>query len=69
MQDNIIAVCEECGSEFLRSSSKMKGLCPECAAVLYGYEKCEHIFRNGRCVKCLWDGSSSGYIRSVSDKK
>ena len=28
--------CDECGSEFLKSSSKMMALCPECAHILYG---------------------------------
>ena len=31
MEDNIIGTCEECGSEFLKSKSKMDELCPECA--------------------------------------
>ncbi len=65
-EDPELAVCEECGSGFLRSASKMKALCPECAAVLYGYENCRHEFRNGRCSKCLWDGSRSDYIRSLT---
>lgn len=58
------AVCDECGSEFLKSSSKMKGLCPECASILYGYTACRHIFRDGKCIYCLWDGSRSGYIKT-----
>ena len=62
--DNGTSVCVECGSRFLKSASAMKELCPECASVLYGYKNCEHVFRDGVCIKCLWDGSRSGYIRS-----
>lgn len=57
------AVCEECGSEFLKSSSKMKALCPECSHRIYGYPNCSHVFENGRCIYCHWDGSRSGYIK------
>ena len=61
---NEIAVCDECGSRFRRTAFRMKGLCPECAFVLYGCEPCRHVFRNGVCTECLWDGSRSDYIRS-----
>ena len=37
MKKDEFAICDECGSEFLRASSKMMALCPECAHVLYGY--------------------------------
>lgn len=60
-----ISQCSECGSEYYSSSSQMKGLCPECAGILYGYPKCEHIFKNGRCTLCYWDGSKSEYIRKL----
>jgi len=59
------AYCDECGSIYLKSASKMKCLCPECSHILYGYENCKHEFINGRCSKCLWDGSSSKYIRET----
>lgn len=39
--------------------------CPECAHILYGYPKCEHIFKSGKCIYCLWDGSQSGYMKSL----
>lgn len=42
--------CDECGSEFYADLSKMKGLCLECANVLYGYPKCDHIIENERYV-------------------
>lgn len=58
-----IRICDECGSAFIASASKMMGLCPECASILYGYENCDHVFEDGVCVKCLWDGSRSDYIR------
>ncbi len=63
-----IGVCAECGSEFLRSKSKMKGLCPECAYRLYGYENCKHIFKDGRCTICLWDTSKSDYVKSLKNE-
>ena len=58
-----IKTCDECGSKFYASASKMQSLCPECASILYGYENCDHVFENGRCVKCFWDGSRSEYVR------
>lgn len=64
-----ITVCDECGSKFLKSSSEMKGLCSECANVLYGYPACRHIFWNGKCIYCLWDGSKSEYIRLYLKEK
>ncbi len=57
--------CSECGSEYYKASSKMMSLCPECASILYGYEKCEHVFKDGRCIKCYWDGSKSRYTESL----
>ena len=63
-----IAVCEECGSKYLASKSKMASLCPECAHVLYGYENCDHVFENGKCALCLWDGSVSEYIKSLKNE-
>lgn len=63
--DNEIVVCDECGSEYLASSSKMVSLCPECAHVLYGYENCDHEFKDGKCTLCLWDGSRSDYINKL----
>ena len=64
MNNNEVAICTECGSKFLKSTSKMKELCPECSSILYGYENCKHIFKNGKCIKCLWDGSRSDYIKN-----
>ena len=63
MAEKELAVCDECGSLFFKSSSQMMGLCPECAHVLYGYPNCPHHFQNGRCVNCYWDGSKSEYIK------
>ena len=63
-----VKVCDECGSEYLASSSKMLSLCPECAHVLYGYENCKHEFKDGKCTLCLWDGSKSEYIESLRKK-
>ena len=64
-----IAICDECGSEYLASKSKMVSLCPECAHVLYGYENCNHIFKDGKCTLCLWDGSRSDYIKTLKQDK
>ncbi|MBE6665704.1 MAG: hypothetical protein E7603_05740 [Ruminococcaceae bacterium] len=61
------AVCDECGSEYLASKSKMASLCPECAHVLYGYENCNHVFEDGKCTLCLWDGSVSEYIKGLKN--
>ena len=60
-----LGICDECGSEYIRNASKLKGLCPECAHILYGYDRCEHVFENGRCRMCGWDGSRSEYIRGT----
>lgn len=67
MENESINICCECGSEFLVTTSKMKELCPECAYIIYGYENCEHIFKNGKCVKCLWNGNRSDYVKSLTD--
>ena len=55
--------CDECGSLYYPSSSKMKSLCPECASILYGYPNCKHVFENGRCINCYWDGSQSEFVK------
>ncbi|MBQ9543143.1 hypothetical protein [Ruminococcus sp.] len=60
--DKDVNICAECGSVFLRAASQMPGLCPECSHRLYGYDDCDHVFENGRCTKCLWDGSISEFI-------
>lgn len=60
--NRIIKICVECESEYLACTSKMMQLCPECASILYGYDNCQHVFKNGKCTKCLWDGSRSDYI-------
>lgn len=46
----------------------MSNLCPECAYILYGYKNCEHEFKNGRCIKCFWNGKASDYIHKLKDK-
>ena len=63
MKKDEYAICDECGSEFLKSSSEMMTLCPECAHILYGFLNCSHVFKNGRCIHCRWDGSRSEYIK------
>lgn len=44
--------CDECGSPFYAPSSRMDGLCPECAHHLYGYPNCSHVFVNESCELC-----------------
>ena len=70
-ENDLVVVCDECGSEYLKSKSMMKALCPECSHILYGYENCNHKFKDGRCLFCFWDGSRSKFIKSLidSDKK
>lgn len=57
--------CDECGSDYLAAASQMASLCPECAHWLYGYPRCAHEVRQGRCSKCGWDGSVSAYLRGL----
>jgi len=57
-----IIICDECTSQYYKESSKMASLCPECSSKLYGLENCEHLFENGRCIKCYWNGKSSEYL-------
>ena len=68
MNNSEVAICTECGSKFLKSKSEMKEVCPECSSILYGCENCKHIFQNGKCIKCLWDGSRSDYIKLLLNK-
>ena len=63
--DKEINICEECGSEYYAASSLMKSLCPECANVLYGYPNCSHVFENGRCILCYWDGSRTKFTQKI----
>lgn len=65
MDENEIILCDECGSKYFKVSSKMKKLCLECAHILYGYPKCNHMFKKGRCIYCYWDGKQSGYIEGI----
>ena len=68
MKNKNIIICDECGSEYLKETAKMTSLCPECSHILYGYENCEHIFENGKCIKCLWNGQHSEYIKTLLEK-
>jgi predicted RNA-binding Zn-ribbon protein involved in translation (DUF1610 family) len=66
--DKTLNVCDECGSEYFATASKMASLCPECSHILYGYENCQHFFEDDRCVKCFWNGSVSVYTKDVKNK-
>ena len=61
----VILQCDECGSKFILAKSKMMSLCPECAHILFGYENCNHQFKDGKCELCHWDGSRSDYIKKL----
>lgn len=63
--ESICSVCDECGSKFIKAKSKMMSLCPECAHILFGYENCNHQFKDGKCELCHWDGSRSDYIKRL----
>jgi predicted RNA-binding Zn-ribbon protein involved in translation (DUF1610 family) len=65
MNERATKPCDECGSDYFADSSKMASLCPECAHWLYGYENCAHIFAEGRCTRCGWDGSPSNFVQSL----
>ncbi|GAA0875598.1 hypothetical protein GCM10009118_20070 [Wandonia haliotis] len=64
-----IKICDECESEYFADSSEMMKLCPECSHYLYGYENCNHVFSNGRCTKCYWNGVSSDYVNGLKSKR
>ena len=67
-QPDLTRTCDECGSAYIAPASRMMNLGPECAHILYGYPNCEHVFRGGKCVKCLWNGSRSEYLRELLDQ-
>ncbi len=62
-RDKSTRPCDECGSLYFTDSSTMAALCPECSNRLYGHPRCEHLFVDGRCTKCFWDGSISAYLK------
>lgn len=64
--EDAVSICDECGSEFIKLSSKMAALCPKCTHVLHGYQNCIHTFKNGRCIYCYWDGSQSEYKKYLN---
>jgi predicted RNA-binding Zn-ribbon protein involved in translation (DUF1610 family) len=61
--DTTEPTCDECGSRFVADRSATAGLCAECAHRLYGYPPCAHVFADGRCAHCGWDGSVSAFLR------
>ena len=60
--------CDECGSDYIATTSQMSQLCLECAHWLYGYPPCGHEFAGGRCLRCGWDGSVSAYLRKLQSQ-
>ena len=61
----LVLKCDECGSKFIKEKSEMISLCPKCAHILFGYENCNHKFKDGKCELCHWDGSRSNYIKKI----
>ncbi len=61
-------ICDECHAKFYINSSKMSNLCPNCSHYLYGYKNCNHLFKNGICVKCHWNGNLSVYLEKTLKK-
>lgn len=59
-----LKICIECESEYFADTSKMEELCPECSHILYDYENCNHIFKNGRCIYCYWNGNKSEFVKN-----
>jgi hypothetical protein len=68
MSTGHIRVCDECSSAFLVERSSMSALCSECAHWLYGHPTCQHVFKDGRCTHCHWDGSVSPYVRRLQSQ-
>jgi hypothetical protein len=60
-----ISKCQECQSQYFSKTSRMIDFCPDCAHYLYDLENCDHIFENGRCVKCYWNGKTSDFIEQL----
>jgi hypothetical protein len=61
--ESAVRKCDECESDYLAVTSYMCNLCPECSSLLYEYPNCEHVFVDGRCATCRWDGSRSEFLR------
>lgn len=58
-----IGLCDECGSQYYSHTSKMNNVCAECGHKLYGYENCDHKFKNNRCENCYWNGNKSNFLK------
>lgn len=63
-----VRICAECKSEYYSDTSEMMKLCPDCSHYLYGYPNCDHVFKNGRCTKCYWNGESTKFIIELKNK-
>lgn len=68
-EERIKKECDECASLYYSDTSKMMKLCPECSHQLYGYENCEHIFKDDRCIRCYWDGSVSEDLKNFENNE
>ncbi len=69
MEKRTINICDECNSKYYKDTSIMNNLCPNCSFYLYGYKNCNHKFKNGKCIKCLWNGNTSLYIEKIINQK
>ena len=64
-KNQAVKACDECESLFFPNASKMVELCPECSHLIYGHENCRHVFMDGRCSVCNWDGSTSDFSKKL----
>lgn len=69
MSKRALKTCDECGSGYVADTSRMAGLCPECAHWIYGYAVCEHAFVAGHCTRCHWDGATSDYVQQLKQQR
>jgi predicted RNA-binding Zn-ribbon protein involved in translation (DUF1610 family) len=60
-----LARCEECERPFVAAATSMRGLCAECAHLLYGTPACTHTWVDGRCSTCGWNGVRSAYTTTL----
>ena len=69
IMDKELRTCDECESEYYSETSEMDKLCPNCSHYLYGYDNCQHVFENGRCKFCYWNGDTTKFIEGIKRKK
>lgn len=65
MDENIISICDEYGSKFIKLCSKIVRICLECAYILYSYLNYVHTFKKSRFIYHYWNVSRSKYIKHL----